>query len=295
MLNRRAFLQLSLAGLASVAVPDAFGATQKHRAKSTVATNAIKHRPLGLQIYTLRDDLDKNLPSILKALNTIGYKEVELFPALYNRPAAELRKMLADNGLSAPSGHFDYDMLESKLDYAEELGLKYFICPMLPEAKRNLRGYREAASQFNIAGADLRHRGIRFGFHNHNYEFKDLDGKTGFDVLMEETDPKLVCLELDCYWLTQAGFDPVEMIKKYSDRVRLLHLKDRKPGFATSHELNDAAMHFTEVGAGTLDWKSILAAAKEVGVEHLFVERDNGDLPPLDSLRISFKNLQKLV
>ncbi len=112
---------------------------------------------------------------------------------------------------------------------------------------------------------------------------------------MERTDPKLVFIEMDCYWIVQAGQDPVEMFKRYGNRIRLLHLKDRKPGFPISQELNAAAEHFTEVGAGTLDWKAILSAAKQDGVEHLFVERDSGDLPALESLRISYKNLQSLL
>src|SRR3954470_24061840 len=119
MLDRRTFLRLSLAGLASAAVPDAFAAAQKRSPNSAAPTpsRSASHRPLGVQLYTLRQDLDRNLPALLKSLSKIGYKEVELFGPLYNRPAAELRKMLADDGLTAPSGHFEYDSLESKLDY----------------------------------------------------------------------------------------------------------------------------------------------------------------------------------
>jgi sugar phosphate isomerase/epimerase len=213
---------------------------------------------------------------------------------LYTTPVVYL--LLADNGLTAPSGHFNYEGLDDKIDYAEELGVKYVVCPMLPRKMwDSLDSFREASDQLNVWGAEVRNRGMKFAFHNHNYEFRDFSGTTGFDILMERTDPKLVCLEMDCYWITQAGQDPVAMMTKHADRVRLLHLKDRKPGFPTSQMLEPAAEHFTEVGAGTIDWKSILATAKTVGVEHLFVERDNGDLTPLESLRISFKNLQKLV
>jgi sugar phosphate isomerase/epimerase len=155
--------------------------------------------------------------------------------------------------------------------------------------------FKKASAEFNVWGADLRQRKIRFGFHNHNYEFKTFDGRTGFDIIVESTDPKLVCFELDCYWLTQSGNDPVAVIRKLGDRVRLLHLKDRKPGFPATQVLDDDAMHFTEVGSGTIDWKAVIEVAKEVGVEHLVVERDNGDLPPLKSASISFRNLQKLL
>ena len=131
---------------------------------------------------------------------------------------------------------------------------------------------------------------MSFGFHNHNYEFRKLGNATGFDVLVEGTDPELVCFEMDCYWITQAGLDPVAMLKKLGKRVRMLHLKDRTRGFPPSQELNKAAEHFTEVGNGTIDWKKILMAAEQLQAEHLFVEQDESERP-LESLRISYRNL----
>jgi sugar phosphate isomerase/epimerase len=157
-----------------------------------------------------------------------------------------------------------------------------------------LDGYEQAADQFNIWGEQARKRGMRFGFHNHNYEFRQFGKTTGFETLLERTDPQLVWLEMDCYWITQAGRDPVKMLAEHGSRIRLLHLKDRKPGFPPSQELNDAAGHFTEVGSGTINWKAILAAAQQNGVEHLFVERDSGDRTPLESLRVSYQNLQRI-
>jgi sugar phosphate isomerase/epimerase len=282
MINRRDFFRFSLAGLGALSATKLFGVVQA--------------RPLGVQLYTVRDQAERDLAGVLAAIREIGYQEVELYWNVYNLPAAELRKMLDDHGLRAPSGHVNYEGLDSKLDYAQTLGFEYVVCPMLPEKMRGkLDGFKEAADQFNIWGEKVRQRGMRFGFHNHNYEFRLIDGKTGFETLMERTDPKLVSIEMDCYWIVQAGQDPVEMFKRYGSRIRMLHLKDRKPGFPTSQELNVAAEHFTEVGAGTLDWKAILSAAKQNGVEHLFVERDSGDLPALESLRISFKNLQALL
>jgi len=293
MVNRRTFLQLTLAGLAAAAAPEAIAqSVKKHAAKAA----PVKHRPLGLQLYTIREQAEKDLPLVLKALHQIGYKEIELYWDVYNHPAKELRKMLADNNLTAPSGHFNYEGFDTRVDYASELGVKYVICPMLPKSMwTSLDGFREASDQLNLWGAEIRNRGMQFGFHNHNYEFRNFEGTTGWDILMERTDPKLVCWEMDCYWITQAGQDPVAMMNKHADRVRMLHLKDRLPGFPTSQTLDDSAEHFTEVGAGTLNWKAILADATTVGIEHLFVERDNGTTPAIDSLRISFNNLQKLL
>jgi sugar phosphate isomerase/epimerase len=252
MWTRRQFGKLSAAAMAAVATRNLFAAGK---------------RPLGVQLYTVREQAEKDLPGVLKAIREIGYTEVEPYWNVYSHPAAELKRMFADHGLSAPSGHFDYEGLATKLDYAQELGLRYMVCPMLPKSMwGSLDDFRKAADQFNQWGAEARKRGMRFGFHNH-----------------------------DCYWITQAGYDPVAMLAKHADRIRLLHLKDRKPGFPPSQQLDDAAMHFTEVGSGTLDWKAILAAAERNRIDHMFVEQDFTDRPPLESLRISFDYLQKLL
>jgi sugar phosphate isomerase/epimerase len=281
--TRREFLQLSGIGFSALALGKYLDASPTRR-------------PIGVQLYTVREQAERNLPETLAAIRKIGYDEVELYWNVYSHPATELKKMLSDNGLRAPSGHFDYDGLAGKLDYARELGLEYVICPMLPKQMwTSANGFKQAAEQFNRWGEEARKRDLKFGFHNHNYEFAKLGGTTGFDILMENTDPKLVSLELDCYWVTQAGRDPVTMIKKYKDRVRMLHLKDRKLGFPSSQELNGAAEHFTEVGNGTIRWKDVLATAQANGIEHLFVEQDSSDGSPLESIRISYQNLEKML
>ncbi len=235
------------------------------------------------------------MPKVLAEIRQIGYEEVELYWNVYSHPAAELKRMIADAGLRAPSGHFDYDGLAGKFDYAHQLGVQYMICPMLPENMRSADGFKQAGEQFNKWAAEAQAHGMKFGFHNHNYEFQKFGDTTGFDILMKNTDPKLVKLEMDCYWITQAGLDPLQMLKQYRDRIRMLHLKDRKPGFPPSQVLGPSAEHFTEVGSGTINWKAILAAAEAQGIEHYFVERDSGDLPPMESIRISYNNLRKLM
>ena len=133
---------------------------------------------------------------------------------------------------------------------------------------------------FNKWGERAKQVGIQFGFHNHNYEFRKFGDTTGFDVLTKVADPNLVCLEMDCYWIAQAGEDPLAMFKKYGSRIKLLHLKDRLPGFPPTQVKDAAAEHFTEVGAGTIDWKSIIDTARQNGVKHFFVERDSGSTRP---------------
>lgn len=159
MLNRRQFIGLSFAGLSALA------------ANKIVAKRA--RRPLGVQLYTVRKQAEQDLPAVLTALQKIGYKEVELYWNIYSHPAAELRRMLEDHNLQAPSGHFDYEGLADKLDYAQALGLQYVICPILPKKLRDtLDGFKRAADQFNHWGELVHRRGMQFGFHNHNYEFR---------------------------------------------------------------------------------------------------------------------------
>jgi sugar phosphate isomerase/epimerase len=251
---------------------------------------------IGVQLYTVRHQAEKDLPSVLAAIRKIGYDEVETYWNVYTHPAAELRRMITDAGLRVPSGHFDYEGLGGKLDYARELGLKYMVCPMLPKSQQNsLDGFKRAADQFNKWGEQVQKLDMRFAFHNHNYEFHKFGSTTGWDTLLASTDPKLVQLELDCYWVTQAGRNPVEMMRSLGKRVRMLHLKDRKRGFPPSQTLNDAAGHFTEVGNGSIDWKQVLAAAKELEIDHYFVEQDESERPPIESLRISYTNLQRIM
>lgn len=280
MPNRRRFLQLSIAAAGSLAVTKLIAA---------------EPRSIGVQLYSVRDQAARNLADVLKSIHEIGYTEVETYWDIYGHPALELRRMMADYGLTVPSGHFNYDGLESKIDYAKTLGVQYMICPILPESMWfALDDYKRAADKFNICGEKIRQAGMQFGFHNHNYEFRRFGDTTGFETMMTRCDPKLVCIEMDCYWIAQAGENALQMFQKYGDRIKLLHLKDRKAGFPTNQMKDAAAEHFTEVGAGTIHWQEILVAAQKNVVQHYFVERDSGDLPALESLRISYRNLRKI-
>ena len=283
MVTRRDFLQLTAAGVGTLAL----------RNVSLAANTRI---PLGVQLYTVREQAESDLGAVLAHISMIGYAEVETYWNVYTHPAKKLRSMIVDNGLSVPSGHFNYDGLGTKLDYAKELGVQYVICPMLPKDMwTSADGFKKAAAQFNIWGEQVQKLGMQFGFHNHNYEFQKFGNTTGFDILTQNADPKLVCLEMDCYWITQAGQDPVAMLKKYGSRIQLLHLKDREAGFPTTQMLGPEAEHITEVGSGTIDWKAVITTAEQTGVKHYFVERDNGSTPPFESLRRSYQYLFELL
>ena len=250
----------------------------------------------GVQLYMVRRQAVKDLAGILKAIREVGYTQIELYPIAYDRPAAELKQIVAESGLGAVSGHFDYVGFESKIAYGRELGLKYMVCPMLPQAQwESVAGFRQGATDFNRWGAAVRDAGMEFVFHNHCYEFKpQAGGVTGWETLMQNTDPKLVKLEFDLYWLTQAGQDPAAMLTKYADRARLIHLKDRTAGAPIGYVLGPSAEHFTELGKGTIDWPGLIAQAKRQGIRYAVLDQDETAGPVLDSMRESFAYLKTL-
>jgi sugar phosphate isomerase/epimerase len=280
--NRRAFLQ-SLSATALLA------ATRPVWSQTAPA--------IGAQLYTLRKEVVTDLPGTLAAVRKIGITQVEAFPAVYNHPAAELKRIIEDAGLTCPSGHFEYEKLEEGVDYAKELGLSYMVCPMLPGSLWSADGFAQAAERYNRIGAKAQSLGLKFAFHNHNYEFRPISrpgqpDTNGLAILLEHTDPKLVFWEEDCYWVTQSGNDALALLKQHENRVRLLHVKDRRPQAKPNFELNKDAAFFTEVGTGTIAWPPILKIAREKGLL-LFIEQDQTTLTPLESLAVSYRNLRR--
>jgi sugar phosphate isomerase/epimerase len=252
--------------------------------------------PIGLQLSTLNAMAKADLAGTLKQIHAVGYQEVELTPVAYTLPPDQLRRVLAESGLKAPSGHFEYTDLSRQFEYAKALGLDWVVCPMLPKEQwTSIQGFRTAARQFNEWGKHAHDMGMRFAFHNHDYEFRRFGDVTGFDILIKETDPKLVFLEMDCYWVTQAGFDPVDLLHQLGRRVRMLHIKDRKAGFPTSNDMSASSAHFTEVGTGGIDWPHIIAAARRLQIEHYFIEQDHIDGPPIESVRTSYNYLRRIL
>jgi sugar phosphate isomerase/epimerase len=247
----------------------------------------------GVQLYMVRRQAVKDLAGILKAIHQVGFTQVELYPIAYNHPPLELKQIVADAGLGAVSGHFDYAGFESKIDYGRQLGLKYMVCPMVSEEQRSSEGFRKAADNFNRWGAAVRDAGMEFLFHNHCYEFKPLDGGvTGWQTLMDHTDPKLVKMEFDLYWLTQAGQDPSAMLARYAERARIIHLKDRTAGAPTGYEMGPSAEHFTELGKGTIAWPKLIAQARRQGIRYAFLDQDETAGPVIESMSESFAYLR---
>jgi sugar phosphate isomerase/epimerase len=282
--SRRTFLELSAKAVAAGV------------ALRPGSTWAATHQKFGVQMYTVRALVGKDLPGLFRAIRAAGYEQVETFPPVYDYPAKELRAMVLDAGLTAPSGHFDYATLASKMGYAQQLGLRYMVCPMLPGEQWNPAGFRKAAADFNKWGAALEERGMQFVFHNLDYEFKpQSDGSTGWNILMGATDPKLVGLEIDCYWAVQAGQDPMQMLTTYRNRIHMLHLKDRTPGAPTSFDNGPSSSHFTDMGKGSIRWKPLLQKARAQGIEYFFLDQDETNDPLMPNLTSTYQYLQSVV
>ena len=227
---------------------------------------------------------------------TSGYTQIELSPLVYAHPAAELKRIVADSGLGMVSGHFDYEGFAAKIPYARQLGLKFMVCPMMPKAQWNsLEGFRKAAAELQPLGqACCTTRAWSSSSTTSTTSSSRSSGSTGWEVLMQHTDPTLVKLEFDIYWLVQGGQDPYAMLTKHADRVRLLHLKDRTPGAKVNYDIDHSAGTFTELGKGTIDWPKLLEQAKRQGIRYAFVDQDETREPIFRSLEENYAYLKRL-
>ena len=256
-------------------------------------------KTLGVQLYTVRTVLPQKPEETLKAIRAIGYQEVEATYAGLDT----LWPVLQASGLKPVSIHLDsklvtqgnIDDLSPIFDKLKQRGFQYAVFPYLPEPERGgidvIKGISE---KFNRAGEKCRAAGMSFCYHNHAFEFATEKGATLFQVMLDNTDKKLVAYEVDVFLVSVAGLDPVEMIQKLSDRVLLLHLKDKAEGTPVMYKESVPRTAFKEVGNGVVDWPKVLRAAAAAKVAHYFVEQDQTPGDPVDSLRQSFGYLSKL-
>jgi sugar phosphate isomerase/epimerase len=278
--NRRTFLR-------AIGTTTAALAAGAHKSLLAEPPSARKLDRIGIQLYSVRRPAATDLGGVLDQLAKIGYKEVEL-AGTYNHTAAEVRDMLRQNGLTAPSAHIAIDAIESAPDKtfadAHTLGLQWITVPSLPRGN-HVTGddWKRVADQFNKAGAQAKSAGFRFAFHNHN----DIVKKTGdvlpVDILMKETDPRLVSYEMDLFWAVSGGADPIALLERYPGRFKMFHVKD---GVAPYTDKTQA-----DVGTGSIDFKPIFARGK--GIEHYFVESDSAADPMMFATN-SYKYLRNL-
>ena len=242
---------------------------------------------IGLQLYTVRDLMAKDVEGTLAAVAGAGYTEVE-FAGYFGKSSADIRALLDRHGLTAPAVHAGSiapDDWAKSLDAAGAIGHKYIVVPWIPEERRKtLDDWKRVAADFNRVAATAQAAGVQFAYHNHDFEFPLVEGQVPYDVLLAETDPKLVQLEIDLYWITKGGQDPLAYFARWPGRVPLVHVKDSMG--APDHRMVD-------VGSGTIDWKRIFARSQQAGIKHYFVEHDQ-PADPLASIKASCDYLKAL-
>jgi len=276
-IERREFVKtLATAGVA-IAVPHARRTTHDARRLDKV----------GIQLYTVRDQMKADFEGTLAHVAEIGYKEVE-FAGYFDHTPADVRAILDRHGLSAPSTHIalgEIDAWKASLDTAKAIGHEYIVVPWIPQEKRlTLDGWKNVAGVFNRAAQLAHDAGLQFAYHNHDFEFPKLEGQVPYDVLLQNTDPKLVQLEIDLYWLTKGGQDPLSYFSRWPGRIPLVHVKDSAG--APEHKMVD-------VGQGKIDWKRIFAKKEQAGIKHFFVEHDQPP-QPFQDIAASYNYLKGL-
>jgi len=278
-------------------------------ASSWLPSNAFANplgRPIGVQLYTIKEAMQDDAAGTLAKLAKIGFREVET-AGFGKLSAKQFRKLLDDAGLACPSAHlsFDLDNLNAAFDDAHALGAKYaasgaldaLVMPKKPWSATRTMSLDEAKRTAEVAnriGAGAKRAGIQYTYHNHAFEFTDTgDGATGYDVLLRETDPGLVKFEIDCGWMTFAGRNPVDYFKKFPNRFPLIHVKDYLPAAdkSASKEMRGA-----ELGHGVVDYKPIFAAAGKAGLEHYFVEQEGpfARMSPLQAVQVDYDYLRSI-
>ena len=257
---------------------------------------------IGLQLYTVRDLMEKDPTGTLAKVAAIGYNSVENATytgslKFYGMDAATYKKVLADNGLMPTSGHYRLGQEPDKnggvvngtllhawqraVDDAATVGIQYMVCAYLSDQERGgVDHYKQLADIFNKAAETCKKSGIQFCYHNHDFEFQVQDGVFPYDILLEKTDKDLVKMEVDLYWVKKAGQNPLALFQKHPGRFPLWHVKDMS---------KEASQTFAEVGNGIIDFKTIFQHKAEAGMKYFFVEQDKCPGSPIDSITQSYK------
>lgn len=287
--NRRAFLRAI--GAAALGIASGCGGASN----GTTVQSRRKLKRIGLELYTVRDEMKADLPGTLAQVAAVGYKEVE-FAGYFGKSPAEIRDLLARNGLTSPSTHIPLDSMRKEwrkvLDDARAIGHQWVTISSVPEEERgNADAWRRLAAEFNGAARVARDAGLRFAYHNHDFELKGIPVTRGattpvipLDILIAETDPEIVDFQIDLYWMVKGGGNPSSYFARFGKRFPMVHVKDSAG--PPSHAM-------TDVGSGTIDFARIFADGEKAGLRHFFVERDEPE-DAMASIRTSYNYLETL-
>lgn len=289
-MDRRQFLTITGAAGVAAVWGGTFGCASSAASSGAAAVpGAFPLSSIGVQLYTVRSLAEKNVEQTFQQVAAAGYRFVETH-SLYGKPASEIRALLDKAGLRSVSGHYSLTELEESpnkaFDTAKTLGQEFVVLNWLEPSLRTIQFYAGFPERLNKIGANARAAGLRFAHHNHEFEFETVGGpKSVIETVIARTDPALVSLELDAYWVFKADADPVRFIEQHGSRIAMVHLKDSTS--APSKAIAD-------VGKGVIDFGKVLAAAQKAGVRYAFVERDDAT-DSLGSIRSSREYLTSLL
>lgn len=280
-MNRRTFVKTSAMATAALATSESFAF-------------ASKKRKIGIQLYTVRGEIKNGIDSVIAKLASVGYEQVELYGyangQYFGKSTKEMAALLKQHNLTSPSAHiglneFLYqgndDVWKKAIEDAHIIGNKYMVIPWIePAHRKSLDDYKKIVARVNRAAELTTASGLKFAYHNHAFEFEKFGDTCGYDLILNETDKNLVKLELDLYWVYNAGKDPFELFSQHPGRFVMWHVKDM--------DKNDKNKQ-TEVGNGSIDFKAIFKKAKQSGLEYFFVEQENYDVSPYVSIEKSIQ------
>ncbi|MFV5696469.1 sugar phosphate isomerase/epimerase family protein [Flavobacterium sp. LB3P122] len=287
MIKRRDFLINSGLALGALAIAPSFAFTSKKR-------------PIGIQLWTLRDTLPKDVKGVLAQVGKVGFNEVETFGyspsnGFFGTSVKDFKSMLCDNGLKATSNHFDFNgyiengSTESLKSYVETANILESDYVTVPYIVQNLRGkssddYKKLASKINQAAEICKASGLKLAYHNHDFEFEKFGSTTGYEILLNNTDKNLVDFELDLYWVVRSGNNPLQLFKQHPGRFKMWHVKDMdkiNPDFNA------------EIGTGSIDFKAIFGEAELSGMKRFFLEHESNYKPnPIESAALSYNYIK---
>lgn len=248
-----------------------------------------KVKNVGVQLYTFRKEMAADALGTLKNIAAIGIKQIESARSdkghYYGLSPKDMKKACADLGMTLRSGHAHIDDNWKKtIDEAAESGQEYLICSTMPTNGQTIDNYKKVAEAFNKAGEDCQKLGVKFGYHNHEYEFESDKGQVLYSVLLNNTEANLVHMELDLGWVIVGGKNPIDYFKMYPGRFPLWHLKD----------MDLAKKHSVEFGKGQLDIMTMLKNSEQSGLQYIFVEQEEYASTPMESMKYNMDYLNKL-
>jgi sugar phosphate isomerase/epimerase len=267
---------------------------------STASTATTAAKPMGLQLYSLRDVIGKDVKGTVKQLTDWGYTKFETYGynngQLFGMPSKEFNEYVKSLGAQVVSGHYGIDVVRGDwakaVADAKDAGQEYMVLPWIDEANRTEDGYKKIIEDVNKAAEVTSQAGLRMGYHNHDFEFKKVGDnanfeklKTGFELLLDGLDPKLVSIELDLYWVVRAGQDPEQIFAKYPGRFEQWHVKDMDKA---APEKN------ADIGTGSIDFKKLFTFADQAGMKHWYVEQETYPVDPMTSAKNSIDYLKTI-